>query len=65
MASVNYAADRSVRAKTCFVISSFDKRGAHFFDKFVKVACEKAGFTPDRADQQLNKDIADGIVTSL
>ena len=26
MTPVNYAADRSVRAKTCFVISPFDKR---------------------------------------
>jgi TIR domain len=57
--------DKSVKAKTCFVILTFNKRGDYFFDKFVIAACQKAGFTPDRADHQLTRDIADGIVTSL
>src|SRR5215510_7818067 len=50
---------------SCFVISSFNPRANYFFEAFVKPACEKAGFTPDRADHQLTRDIADGIVTSL
>ena len=45
----SYEADKSVKAKTCFVISPFDRRGDYFFDAFVRAVCKEAGFTPVRA----------------
>ena len=53
------------KSNRCFVVLPYDKHGTDFYETYARPACERAGFSAERADQQLCHDIAEGIVTSL
>lgn len=58
--------------KACFVVSSIGeedsperKRANEVLENYIEPACVKAGYYPERADEQFVQSIREGIVTSL
>ena len=52
-------------SRNCFVIVPYNNQGDRVYERFIKKACDMAGFIPVRADKQLSRNIVQGIETSL